>query len=354
MSMTQTLRHGMIIATLIIGVAATAVSGQQNPWGLAGGHPAFGGVTPCPPAQCYPLVPGSSLPVVNSGCASMPFGLYPIPAPAHLERPEPSLRVGYLYKDHGLEIKLNFAGGEERLVTSTKNDCEFQGMWAELVFPLVLTHRADFVFTAGHLFPFQTDAQQYYSLMNAPGAKREWSPDVKWWELNTAWAYRFNSLLSGIAGFRWSSFVVEFERPRSQQGFTTLGDEAKLIADAYIPFVGLLLKNSSYNSGCLQAAVLGFPALPGNFEHAETLSLSGQQVLARFSPDGNYKSGYFFEASGEYSVHKSDWNFGAFVRFTAMHCERDRQLNVNGVSSQADLSFDRQNWIFGAKIGFMM
>ena len=239
--MTQTFRHGMIIAALIIGVSATAVPAQQGLPAPVGGIPEFGGVTPHPPAKCYPLISALSFPVLGTSCGPIPLGWCPAPVAAPLKRPEPSLHVGYLFKDPGAEIRLNMSGGEQRVVSSTRNDSELQGVWGELEFPLVLTYTAEFVLTIGHLFPVQTDTRQTYSLIENPGAKREWNPDVRWWEVNTAWKYRFGQSISGIVGLRWSSFIVDFDHAKNQQGFLTSDDAAKLSANAYIPFLGLLL-----------------------------------------------------------------------------------------------------------------
>jgi len=342
------------MAILIIGFSTSSVSGQQGSWVGVGACPGLAAVTPHPPAICYPLVPTSKVPPKSIGCAPMPPAWQPILVGPQLDRPEPSLQVGYLYGDRGSEFRLNYGRANEQGVLSTKNDGELQGVWAELAIPIVLTQRADFVFTAGRLFPVQTDFPQYYSVAGGAAAKRDWRSDVRWWELNTAWMYRFSRLMSGILGFRWFSMDIEFHLPTNQQGFSNTNDEAKFIANAYIPFLGVLLKSNSNDFGCLKAAVIGFPGLPGDFQHTETMNLNGQPVSSRFFPGGTYRSGYFVEALGDYTVHKRDWNFGAFVRFTAMHSERDRDLNVNGISSQTDLSFDRRSWIFGGKIGFTL
>jgi hypothetical protein len=352
--MTKTIRLGLVVAAVIIGLAATAVSAQQGPPGPAAGHPRAGGVTPQPPTQCYPLIPASCVPVLVNGSGPMSPGWCPAPVAAPLDRPEPALRVGYLCKDHGAEIKLSMSGGEQRVVSSTRNDSELQGVWGELVLPLVLTYRTEFVLTVGHLFPVQTNTLQTYSLIGNPGAKREWHPDVRWWEVDAAWLYRFGMSVSGIVGFRWSSYIAQFDRAKDGQGFLSSGDGARFCANAYIPVVGLQWEHGSRYGRCAKASVIGSPVLPGDFEYSETATLASQPVMTRFAPSGNYQSGYFFEASGEYSVHRAEWSFGAFVRFNAIHSERTRSIDLNQVDSQADMSFDRSNWILGGKIGFMM
>ncbi len=293
--MTQTFRHGMVIAALFIGVAATAVSAQQGPSGPVGNYFGLGGVTPHPPARCYPLIPASNFPLLGLSSGPMPLEWCAPPAVAPpLKRPEPALRVGYLYKDHGAGIGLNMSGADQRVVSAIKGDTDLQGVWGELALPLVLTYKTEFVLTIGHLFPVQTDTLQTYRLVGNPGAKRQWNPDIRWWEVDTSWKYRLGTSLRGIVGFRWSSFIVDFDRAENQQGFLSSGDAAKLNANAYIPFLGLQWKSWSPQVGCVSASVIGSPVLPGDFEYTETLDLAVQPVLAKFAPGGDYQSGYFF------------------------------------------------------------
>ena len=159
------------------------------------------------------------------------------------------MQVGYLHKDDGIQIAVDFDGPNERLLSSTRNDISLRGMWTECALPIVLTHKQDFVVSVGHLFPLKTRARQSYRLVDAPAAAREWDPDMRWWEVNTAWTYQLSGLSAGIVGFRWAHLVVEFERASKQQGFAFADDAAKLNANAYIPFVGLLWESRSPRLG---------------------------------------------------------------------------------------------------------
>ena len=135
-------------------------------------------------------------------------------------------------------------------------------------------------------------------------------------------------------------------------GFATSTDDAKLAANAYIPFLGLAASADPSCNSKVMAAILGFPALPSDIEWQETLSPTGQTTTRLFG-NTNYKSGYFLEALGEASTRMNNWSLGAFVRFDLLHTDRTRDFNVDGVSRQADIKFDRRNWILGGKMGFI-
>jgi len=264
---------------------------------------------------------------------------------------EPSAYVGYLYKDHGAGVNIQFNNGDVVGITSTRNDFNLQGIWLELTAPVALSPTAGLYFALAHLFPVQSTASQSYQQVNG-SAKREWNPDIQWWEVDGAATYRLSRAAIGLAGFRWSSFVVDFSQPKSQQGLATTPDQAQLSVNAYIPFLGLMVQSDPSCNSSLRAAFLGFPALPSDVEFQETLTPTGQG-LTRFSGKTGYKSGYFLEALAEASTRMQGWNLGAFVRFDALHTDRTLDFTVNGSSRQADIKFDRRNWIFGGKIGFV-
>ncbi len=343
----------IMVVFVIVGLFVTGVSAQQDPRGLGGGYPGFTGMAPRPPVKCQPMNPAACFQAPNPCGAPIPPGCYPCPPPACAPKCcEPSVYLGYLFKDHGAGVQIEFNNGDVVGITSTRNDFDLQGVWLELAVPVALSPEAGLVFTGAHLFPVQPNGTQTYRLVNAPGARREWNPDIQWWEMNAAGMYRFSQMAAGIAGFRWSSFVVDFNNPKNQLGFTNSTDQAKLTTNAYIPFVGLLLENRPDCYSSVKAALIGFPTLPSDLEFTETVSLAGQQASTTFSPRrGNLKSGYFLEAFGECSVQKCNWTLGAFVRFTALHSVRSHDLDLIDGTRQVDVTFDRRNWIFGGKIG---
>jgi hypothetical protein len=341
-------RHGIIAAIVILGLCAAPLPG------LAGSRYVAPCLTPLPPNQCLPLVLDQPAPPTLAPMVPVPVGCIPVPVAHPLKRPEPSLLVGYLCKDRGTQVTLNFSGASGGVTRATTCDVDLQGIWAECALPIVLTHKAEFILSVGHLFPFRPEALQWYRLVDGSVAGRGWNANMRWWDVTTAWTYQLRTCWSAIVGLRWSSLVLDYNQPSNQRGFTNSDDAARLNANAYIPFGGLMWENMSPRAGCLKATVIGFPFLPGDFEHTESVSLAGQPFITKFSPSGEYKSGYFLEASSEYAICRGEWIFGAFARFTAMHVERGRHLHTNEALREADISFDLSNWIFGGKIGFSL
>jgi hypothetical protein len=349
--MKQMVHPGIVAAIVILALCAVPFPGLAGSAHDAPGSPRL---TVLPQNQCVPLVINQPAPQVLGPMMPPALGCTPMAVAPPLKRPEPSLLVGYLYKDRGAQVTLNFSGGTGGVTRATACDVDLQGIWAECALPVVLTHKAEFILSVGHLFPFGPEAYQRYSLLDGSVARRQWNTSMRWWEVTTAWTYHLRSPWSAVVGFRWSSLVLDYSQPSNQRGFMNSDDEARLVANAYIPFAGLMWENSSPRAGCLKATVIAFPFLPGDFEHSESVSFAGQQIVTKFSPGGEYKSGYFFEASSEYAVSRGDWFFGAFARFTTMHVERERHLQTDRVLREADISFDRSNWIIGGKIGFSL
>lgn len=346
--------RALISAIFALGLLVTVASAQMSPWGAPGGYPAFTGMGPPPPVKCQPPGPPPCFPNPNPGCAPFPgYNPYACPPPMCKPAPfmEPSVYVGYLYKDHGAGVNIQFNNGDVVGITSTRNDFNLQGVWLELASPFVLSQSAGLYFAVAHLFPVQSNAVESYGQAGG-AAKREWNPDIQWWEVDGALTYRMSQGLIGLAGFRWSSFVVDFGQATNQQGFSTSPDQAQLTVNAYIPFLGLALQADPNCNSSFKAAFLGFPALPSDVEFQETLTPTGG-VSTRFSGTTDYKSGYFLEGLVEASAKMAACSLGAFVRFDAIHTDRTRNFTLDGSARQADIQFDRRNWIFGGKLGFV-
>ncbi|MGO9567334.1 MAG: hypothetical protein ACLP5H_07330 [Desulfomonilaceae bacterium] len=346
----------LISAILAAGLLVTVASAQMSPWAATGGYSAYPGMAPPhPPVKCQPPAPPPCFPNPNPGCAPFPcYNPYACPPQPCMPAPfmEPSVYVGYLYKDHGAGVNIQFNNGDVVGITSTRNDFTLQGVWLELAAPFALSQNAGLFLSLAHLFPVQSNALESYQQLGG-AAKREWSPDIQWWELDSALTYRLSQGVFGLAGFRWSSFVVDFGQATNQQNFSTSPDQAQLSVNAYIPYLGLELQADPNCNSSFKAAFLGFPALPSDAEFQETFTPTGE-VYTRFSGKTDYKSGYFLEGLAEASMRMAACSLGAFVRFDAIHTDRTRNfIGPDGSGRSADIQFDRRNWIFGGKIGFV-
>ena len=156
------------------------------------------------------------MPTIGSGALFSGYGQFPgfdpygCPPPACTPGPymEPSVFVGYFYKDHGAGVNIQFNDGDVLGITSTRNDFTLQGVWLELATPVALSQNVGFFLSVAHLFPVQTTALESYQLLDG-AAKREWNPDIQWWELDTALTCRLCQALTGVA--RLSMVLVHGE-----------------------------------------------------------------------------------------------------------------------------------------------
>jgi hypothetical protein len=353
---------GILVASLIIALSVNGAFAQQMGWGPQGMYPGgmgmnMGmGMAPPPPAKCKPEAPAPCMPAMNPGCSPFP-GCNPYPCPPPMCKPrfsaEPSLYVGYLYKDHGGGIEVQFDNGDIVGITHTRNDFTLQGVWAEFAVPVCLAENLTGFFTAAHLFPVETTTTETYRLLNGGFASREWQPSVQWWEFDWGLTYRLCPYAAALGGFRWSSFIVNFDQPSNQNGFLPAApDDARLTLNAYLPFFGLLANLEPSCTSSIKAAVFGFPAVPADVEYQESYRPTAG-VFANINGKGNYKSGYFLEALAEASTTMDRVTLGGFVRFDLLHTERTRDITVTGVPIQANIGIDRRNWIFGGKLGYL-
>jgi hypothetical protein len=182
---------------------------------------------------------------------------------------------------------------------------------------------------------------------------REWNLDIQWWEINAGISCRLAPFLAAVGGFRWSSFVVDFNDPSDQVGLALGIDEAKLTTNAYIPFFGGEINVEPSCNTSLKAAFIGFPALPSDVKYRETITtptIDGLAATASLSTDSTKnKSGYFMEALTEASLRMNQASLGAFAKFDWLHTVRTHDFTVNGANVETELKFDRRNWVIGGK-----
>jgi hypothetical protein len=237
--------------------------------------------------------------------------------------------------------------------TFTRNDFDLQGVWLEFAVPATIQENMALLLSGSHLFGLQSTSTQSYDLPNAQSAGRNWNPDIQWWEVNAAGSYQFVPSVSGVLGFRWSSFSVTFNNPSNQLGFTNPNtNQASLTTNAYIPYSGLLLETQPDCRSVMKLGLYGCPVLPADFLYSENLNFSNQQ-LTTISAKANMSTGYFAEGVAEYSMRRASLTMGAFTRFSVLHVERSIGTSLAGISTPTDITFERKYWIFGGKIGYL-
>lgn len=305
---------------------------------------------PMPPVtKCLPPMPEMGPPPAPLFCPPTP-----LPQPCATAGIEPSIYLGYLYKDKGAGFKLQFnnGSGQGTGLTSTRNDFDLQGIWLEFALPITVSKELTATLSGAHLFSLQPRSTQSYALPGASAAARWWNPDVFWWEVDGSGAYRLNKYLSVVAGFRWTSLGADFGTPYDERGFVTPNaDTETLRSNFYIPYSGIMLENRNDCQGGLKIAGYGSPVVPADFSLRETSSLTGTTIT--LNPQINMGAGYFVEGFSEYWMKRESLTFGGFVKFTAVHCERTVGYLAGNYNIPIDVTIDRKNWIFGGKIGYV-
>lgn len=300
--------------------------------------------------KCLPPMPDCSpMP------APMPFcPLPPFPQPTNSAGIEPSVYLGYLFKERGAGYKLqvNNGSGTGVGITSMRNDFDLQGIWLELAFPVTISKEMTGRLSGAHLFSLQPKSTESYMIAASPSAARWWNPDVFWWEVDGSGAYRLNQYLSVVAGFRWTSLGSDFGNAYDERGFVVPNaDSNTLRTNTYIPYSGIMIENRNDCQGGLKIAGYGSPVVPADFSLRETMSLNAGSIT--LNPQVNIGAGYFVEGYSEYWMKRESLTFGGFVKFTAVHCERAVGLQYGNLNIPIDVTFDRKNWIFGGKIGYV-
>jgi hypothetical protein len=339
---------------LCVGLYLTSAMAQETTWDTQDSTPNFPRMAPHNSAKRPRMNPNVLIPRQNSGFAPAPQGQFPcFPQPCKTTYSEPSAYVGYLYRSHGATFQTRFDGpATAGQVSLTRNDFDLQGIWLEFALPMTIAQNMSFIVSGAHLFSLQPTSTQSYTIYNSPTAARQWNPDVQWWEVNAAGAYQFAPFLSGIAGFRWTSLITNFNDARNQVGFVASNaDSASLNTNSYIPYTGVLVEGKPDCRSSIKAAVYGSPVLPASLTYNESLDLTNQPTTIYATTLSS--TGYFFEALTEYSMQRDSWLMGSFVRFTTLRMERTVGANVGGVNMPIDIIFDRSDWIFGGKLGYV-
>jgi hypothetical protein len=141
----------------------------------------------------------------------------------------------------------------------------------------------------------------------------------------------------------------------------------------YIPFFGAVADASLGYATSLKAGVIGFPALPGSFGYREVVNY-GQTRGANWNgikTSNEFTSGYFLEVFGQVSTPINWWaQAGAFIKYSGVSGNATTDINTTiavneranpnppptylydpkSFHNQADVTFQRSNWIFGGTI----
>lgn len=350
-SMANTRKLVLICGIVVLASVLTLVSSPGHCDGLAMGP--YGSVGPSfgPPPGLPPML--QQPPYAGGPHCGPPMPMC-MPKPCVLAAAEPSVYVGYLFKEDGLAYDLEMNNLPLGGFSSFTNRFDLQGVLLEVSAPVTLSTGMGAMLALGHVFTFEETGREWY--LGFPG--KDWTTDTQWWYVQGAGTYAFHPAVSLVGGFRWDSFLNNFKNGELiSPGLAALAspeDRADVTFSGYIPFAGLVFHSPPNCSGhSVMLGAIGFPIIWASWDHKESLSGPGAVPQGRFSGSGEITSGHFLEAFGEYSIQTGNLNVGAFGRFSSLYgVDASSTLELLGVGvGPEDFSFrfDRRHWVFGAK-----
>jgi hypothetical protein len=304
---------------------------------------------------------------------------------------QPTVYIGWLTPNKATTFSLGNSASNTFNIRSLEQTLNVQGVWTELLVPIKTSSPLGLILDFGYLFPSNKQSEETYNLTSGVAASRTWNTSSQLWNFSVAATYHIFPSVTTIVGFRYESFMTNYKdyensvpnglyfNPQALGGtdFTFSG---------YIPFFGAVIDTSPGYSTNLKAGVIGFPALPGSFVYGEVVTNSGSLNGDPESDDNNlpaaywngirasneFGSGYFMEAFAQVSTPISWWaEVGAFVKYSGVYGKATSEVNTTraeagkisntdsppnylsipqSYNNQADVTFQRSNWIFGGTI----
>lgn len=217
------------------------------------------------------------------------------------------------------------------------------GLWLGGALPIQITDKLSFLGTGWYLFPSDGKADLRETVA-ANNWGNDWTKKDIWWFVDGAAVYG-DANFAAIAGFRYDKFSTNVSSANIN---FNAGQQADLISQAFIPLIGV---QGGYKSSvsALNVRAVGFPTMLGNAKANFTIDNTN-----RFEATGTYNGGHFLEFLAEYSRQMfANGDAGVFLRWNTTRVTS----YVNGTTTIAPttddylLSFNRNTWTFGGKVG---
>jgi hypothetical protein len=290
-------------------------------------------------------------------------GLYGgAPWPFSCSSVEPTVYVGYLSQSNVPTLTLDTDAGNGMRLFNLKIHTE--GIWTEFSLPVKGGGRFGFVVAGGYLFSFPTESETTYRLSTTQAA-RTWRTSTQGYNLRCALTYDIRPWFSLIAGVRLDNFLAATKDPKWTVG--TIGtalDTATLDFNAYLPFVGAMLRGSP---GGLRTnlGIIACPGMWGAVRYIEGfgggIRIAGTSFPVIFASN-QFGGGYFFETFADCSLPVGYFNLGGFFKLNIFSGSGSAGLAENlGYASilpptlfpkvDCRLNFDVRNWTVGGQVG---
>jgi len=218
----------------------------------------------------------------------------------------------------------------------------------------------------GYLFSINKDSSETYDLSSE--TSRSWNTRVQMAKFDMWATYDITPTVSTILGFRYDSFLVNFEDPAPTFSISSLTFSGEQTADfnfsGFFPIIGVAWQRVLGPSQGLRAGFSGFPAVIGAFSYRENLfkPANNKDNRGGLTASNEFKSGYFIEAFADFAVPLSSWaRFGVFGRYNLIHGRTSMDVNAGTMLQEYDTketqhyriipstaTFQRNVWFVGA------
>ena len=156
-----------VVVLSLICLSLTCAMAQDNQWAAQDTSANFPRIQAQPSTNRSPVTRNVPAPIqapisANNFMAPPCQPQFPcVPQNCKSANSEPSVYVGYLYKEHGAELQIQNNGPVTvGSATFTRNDFDLQGIWIELALPMTINENMGLILTGAHLFPLQPTSVQ--------------------------------------------------------------------------------------------------------------------------------------------------------------------------------------------------
>ncbi len=239
---------------------------------------------------------------------------------------------------------------------------DLRGVWFELLVPVKCCGPLGVMLGGFYHFPLWRDSNETVNTLGQATVARTWKAAPQWGGTQLALTYELSPSLTGIVGFKYSNFQVNFSNVSPVLNPNDVGDRADISINEYIPYFGFSFSRVLPSSGIdLELGLIGFPTVMGSVEFTETVNsgfvINGTTVPV-FLGSANFRSGGFLEWFAELSLPVRDCcRLGAFVRYNVVQASSvvnvGERNNIIPARVDYDFDFDRRVWSVGGSLSFV-
>jgi hypothetical protein len=270
-----------------------------------------------------------------------------------------SASVGYFGQKQGFDISFSNTGQAAGSLTGLRQQIDLGGIEIALALPFRGSGPAGFLVGADYRPFFTKPSEETVQNAGAATRTRTWEAKPQNFDIFFAVTMDFYPTLTGVAGFRYENFEVNFINPSTGFGSPQgLFDSAAISLNAYVPYLGLVLHNAAGGLGFdAQFGVMASPVVLGTINYRETVDAGlviGGATAPGFSGYNSFRSGYYLEAFADSSFTTAHGiQLGAYVKYYATQATSTIHTGESSATvPQIDYKCDllKRSWGVGGRV----